>query len=98
MSASRLVQSSAKYVVTSRAYGLTRPRTRTLPIPREGANRHRGELTIDIKPLHKGVTLIMTIIRRSLPVLALVGIAFASTACSSGTSFPIMDLLKIFMG
>jgi len=40
----------------------------------------------------------MTIIRRSLPVLALVGIAFASTACSSGTSFPIMDLLKIFMG
>ncbi|MGC1512564.1 MAG: hypothetical protein WA797_06595 [Acidimicrobiales bacterium] len=40
----------------------------------------------------------MTIIRRSLPVLALVGIAFTTTACSSSTSFPIMDLLSIFLG
>lgn len=74
------------------------PEREPSPSPREGANRHRGELTIDIKPLRKGVTLIMTIIRRSLPLLALVGIAFATTACSSSTSFPIMDLLNIFLG
>ncbi|MGK2958370.1 MAG: hypothetical protein ACSLFB_08240 [Acidimicrobiales bacterium] len=40
----------------------------------------------------------MRVIRRSLPVLALVGIAFTASACTLTDLMPILNLLQVLGG